>query len=210
MSKLVLRSRGIGQSWELNCLQFSAPIMATIGSQQTRTMMRHFPIKVNQPQADFLVQFSSEREYERFQDFIRRTHIEAQTNDRNPGVSLWWPERGIKNWTGVIKSFKAGGMRRNYSPRANFTVDLIDSSVALRSFISSIATDWMTIAGKGSPSGMLALPTAAENLLDLAMFGETIQQAADAVLRPPAPSNQITNGNLGLPEGILGTGSPGL
>jgi hypothetical protein len=101
-------------------------------------------------------------------------------------------------------------MRRNYSPRANFTVDLIDSSVALRSFISSIATDWMTIAGKGSPSGMLALPTAAENLLDLAMFRETIQQAADALLRPPVPSNQITNGNLGLPEGILGTGSPGL
>lgn len=209
MSKLVLRSRGVGRSFELNCLQFNAPIVASIGSQQTRTMMRHFPVKVNQPTADFLVQFSSEKDFEDFQEFIRKTHRQAQINDRNPGVSLWWPERGITNWTGVIKNFRAGGMRRNYSPRAYFTVDLIDSSVALRSFISSIATNPDTIFGVGSPDGVLELPTPEQNVLERLIFGTTLQEAADGIFRSPGTSDNISNGNLGLPEGVLGQGTPG-
>lgn len=208
MSKLVLRSRGLGKSFELNCLQFNAPIMASIASQQTRTQQRHFPIKVNQGTADFLVQFSNEVDYESFQDFIRQTHIQAQINDRYPGVSLWWPERGIENWTGIIKSFRAGGMRRNYSPRAYFTVDLIDSTVAVRSLISSIATNPDTIFGVGSPSGVLEPPTPAQNLLDQEMFGQTIQEGADGIFRNPT-TNTITNGGLGLPEGVMQTGPPG-
>jgi hypothetical protein len=214
MSKLVLRSRGLGRSFELNCLQFNAPIVASIGSQQTRTQMRHFPVKVNQGTADFLVQFASEKDFEDFQAFVRDTHKNAQRNDKYPGVTLWWPERDIKNWTGIIKNFRAGGMRRNYSPRAYFTVDLIDSSVALRSFISSFATDWMTIAGKGSLSGMLTLPTEAENLMDLQMFGQTIQEAANGIFRNSATvtttaADNINNGGMGLPEGVLSQGDPG-
>lgn len=208
MSKLVLRSRGIGRSFELNCLQFNAPIVATIGSQQTRSMMRHFPIKANQAQADFLVQFSNEVDFEDFQNFIRRTHREAQNNGRHPGVQLWWPERGINNWTGIIKNFRAGGMRRNYSPRAYFTVDLIDSSVALRSLISSIAANPDTIFGVGSPGGVLELPTPAQDAMERLLLGTTLQEAADGIIRPPGSSNNITNGNLGLPEGVLSQGTP--
>jgi hypothetical protein len=210
MSKLVVRSRGIGREFELNCLQFNAPIVASISSVQTRSMMRHFPIKVNQAEADFLVQFSSEKDFEDFQDFVRKTQKDALINDREPGVTLWWPERNIRNWTGVIKNFKAGGMRRNFSPRANFTVSLIESSVALRSFLSSIATPWQTVYGLGTRDGFLGLPTLLENLVDTSLFGQTQQQAADAFRREALPPNDnINNGGLGLPEGVLTRGSGG-
>lgn len=203
MSKLTVRSRGIGKSFELNCLQFSAPIEASISSVQTREMMRHFPVKVNQSDVDFLIQFASEKEFEDFQEFIRKTQQDALVNDRTPGVTLWWPERNIRNWTGVVKNFRAGGMRRNYSPRASLSVSLIESSVALRSFISSSGASWRTIYGAGSRDGFMSLPTLAQDILDRFLFGSTLQEAADDFLRPPTPTDNINNGNLGLPEGVF-------
>lgn len=169
--------------------------------------MRHFPVKVNQSEIDFLVQFSSEKDFEEFQKFVRDTHTQALSNGRNPGVTLFWPERNISNWTGLIQNFRAGGMRRNYSPRATFSVSLIDSSVAKRSMISSIAANWNTIAGVGSPNGIMALPGPNENALDRALFGTTDQEAADGLVRPPMPIENITNGGLGLPQGVLSTGT---
>lgn len=208
MSRLVVRSRSLGQSFELNCLQFSSPIVASIGSSQTRTQMRHFPVKVNQAEIDFLVQFASEPDYERFQEFVRRTQQRALVNARYPGVTLSWPERGIRNWTGVIKSIRAGGMRFNPAPRATFSVSLIESSVSQRSFINTVASDWRTIFGLGTLAGELALPTPEQNARDIAAFGNTIQQAADAYLAPPAASDNITNGNLGIPpQGTLSQGT---
>lgn len=209
MSKLVIRSRGLGKSFELNCLQFSSPIVAAISSTQTRQMMRHFPVKVNQSEIDFLVQFSSEPEFEEFQDFVRKTQKQALSNPQNPGVTLFWPERNINNWTGMIKAFRAGGMRRNYSPRATFSVSLIDSSVAKRSMISSIAADWRTLYGLGSPSGFMAPAGPAENALDRTLFGTTDQEAADGLVRPPMPIDNINNGGLGLPQGVLSIGANG-
>ena len=88
MSQLVVKSRGIGREFKLNCLQFSAPIVASISSVQTREMMRHFPIKVNQSDVDFLIQFSSEKDFEDFQDFVRKTQQDALINDRYPGVTV--------------------------------------------------------------------------------------------------------------------------
>ena len=202
MSQLVVKSRGVGREFKLNCLQFSAPIVASISSVQTREMVRHFPIKVNQSDVDFLIQFSSEKDFEDFQDFVRKTQQDALINDRYPGVTLWWPERNIENWTGVIKNFKAGGMRRNFSPRATLSVSLIESSVALRSFISSWGSSWRTIYGAGSRDGFMSLPTLAEDILNRAIFGTTLQEAAYNFLQPPStPSNNINNGNLGLPDG---------
>lgn len=209
MSRLVVRSRGLGKSFELNCLQFDSPIVAAIGSVQTRSVMRHFPVKVNQSEINFLVQFASEPDFEEFQEFVRETQLQAQTNGENPGVVLWWPERNIRNWTGIIKAFRAGGMRRNYSPRATFSVSLITSSVAQRSMISSIAADPLTIAGIGSPGGILAPAGPMENAIDRAIFGTTDQEAADGLVRPPTPIDSINDGNLGLPQGALSIGPTG-
>lgn len=201
MSKLVLRSRGLGQSVELNCLQFSAPIISTISSMQTRDSQRHYPVKVNQHVADFLVQFSNEKDYEDFQQFVRDNQVDALRNGRTPGVQIWWPERNINNWTGVIKGpFKAGGMRFNPSPRAQFTVDLIDSMVSTRTFASSFAATWQTIFGWGSPDGFLSLPTLIEDIIETQIFGTTLKEAAQGIIRPPqSAGDNITNGNLGIP-----------
>jgi len=208
VSRLVLRSQGLGREWELNCLQFNAPIVASISSVQTRLMQRHFPVKVNQPTIDFLVQFSSEKDFEDFQEFVRKCHKQAQINPDFPGVTLWWPERNIENWTGIIKNFRAGGMRRNYSPRATFTIDLIKSMVSKQSFISSIATTWKEVAGLGTREGLLELPSVFITELEKSIFGTTLQQAAD-LLNPPAADQNIINGNLGLPEGVLRPGNGG-
>ena len=201
MSKLVVRSRGLGQSVELNCLQFNAPIVSSISSVQTRESQRHYPVKVNQHTADFLVQFSNEKDYENFQQFVRDNQVDALRNGRTPGVQLWWPERNINNWTGVIKGpFKAGGMRFNYSPRAQFTVDLIDSMVSTKTFVSSMAATFQTIWGWGSPDGFLSLPDLAQDILDRQRFGTTLMEAAQGIIRPPqAAWDNITNGNLGVP-----------
>ena len=207
MSKLMVRSRGLGSSFELNCLQFNSPITASISSVQTRSMVRHFPVKINQPEIDFLVQFASEKDFEDFQAFVWQTQKQALINDRYPGVTLWWPERNIRNWTGVIKSFKAGGMRRNPSPRAQFSVSLIENSVATRSVLSSFGLTWQTIFGLGSRDGFMGLPTAAENARDQRIFGTTLQQAADDFRRNSLPADTINNGGLGLPQGVLDDGN---
>jgi hypothetical protein len=193
MSKLEIRSRGLGSTFELNVLQFSAPVVASISTLQTRTMVQHYPIKVNQAEVNFLVQFASETEYEEFQMFVRRTQTTALTNGRYPGVTLWWPERDIKNWTGVIKEFRAGGARANYAPRAQFTVSLIDSMVAKETLISSIVSDWRTIL-QGS-GGLLSLPALiTETLTSL------IGPSASGVPSTNSFSDNITSGSLGLPS----------
>lgn len=171
---------------------------------QTRKTQRHFPIKANQHVADFLVQFRSEGEYEDFQQFVRDNQVDALRDGRTPGVQLWWPERNINNWTGVIKGpFRAGGMRFNPSPRAEFTVDLIDSMVSTRTFASSFAATWQTIAGLGSPDGMLALPDLIQDAVERFWFGTSLREAAAenaaALAAPPTAGDNITSGGLGLP-----------
>lgn len=193
MSKLMIRSRGLGSQFELNVLEFSAPIVAQISPAQTRTMMQYFPIKVNQSTIELSVIFSNEKEFERFQQFVRASQVTALTNGQYPGVVLNWPERDIRNWSGVIKNFRAGGARRNYAPRAKFVVDLIESSLAKRTEISSIAADWTTIFGGLDQE--LDLPALAESLLGA--VGTVLGNLTTGTQSPFA--GNITNGNLGIP-----------
>lgn len=200
MSKLVIRSRGLGQEFQLNCTQFSAPIASTISSAQTRQMRRHFPIKVNQPEVEFVVVFPNENEYDRFQGLVRRSQVNA-VNTGQPLLTLWWPERDILNWTGVIKEFRAGGQRANYMPVARFTVSLVDSMVAKETGISSIAAPWTTIIGAGMVDSILGLPSLVLDLLDSQRYGSTMAQISqtNAAFTNQSPVNNILSGNLGIP-----------
>ncbi len=144
MSHLVIKT--IFGSFRMNVLSYNSPVFGTMASVQTRTMLQHFPIKANQPEIQFDVQFSSEQEYERFQKFVKSTQNYALTVGQE-SITLNWPERGIDNWTGVIKEFRAGGMRRNYAPRARFTVDLVVSMVSKKQLYGSTGSPFSSILG---------------------------------------------------------------
>lgn len=159
MSFLHLRSPALGAEYALNCTSFSSGLSSLMSSVQTKTMAQHFPVKAQQPEVDFDIVFRDEATYEEFQEFVRQHQLKALRGSANPEVVLWWPQRDINNWTGLIKNFKAGGQRFNPAPRARLTVDLVDSVYSLRTHLSSIAAPLWTIAGYGSSSGMLQPPT---------------------------------------------------
>lgn len=147
-----------GRTFLMNVLEFSSPTYQTIASAQTKTKAVHFPIKVNQPDVHFSVIFSSEADFERFQMAIRYHQQLALGTNRL--LTLSWPERDINNWTGVVKTFKAGGARRNYAPRAELVVQLVDSLASERVEFASVGTPWQTVyGGIGMVDAVLDLPS---------------------------------------------------
>lgn len=171
MSQLLIANNAA--NWKLNIIQFNSPIYNEVSSSQTKVMAMHFPIRCNQPEIQFNVQFRSENEYENFQRFVR-AHQQDALQHANL-VTLNWPERNINNWTGVIKKFQAGGKRFNFAPQASFTVDLVDSLVSSRMELVSEGLLWQTIYGAGmGADSVLSAPTAFENNLLKEMFGEDL------------------------------------
>lgn len=129
----------------MNVVAFSSPIFQALSSSQTRMRAIHFPIKISQPDIKFTVVFRNEQEFQNFQGFVR-AHQQNVLGVQQL-LTLNWPERNIHNWTGVIPHFQAGGERRNYMPRADFTVDLVDSFVSTRTDLASRAASWQAIYG---------------------------------------------------------------
>jgi hypothetical protein len=141
----------------LNVTGFTSPVYEQMSSSQVKAMAIHYPIKTTQPSLQFDVQFATEAEFESFQVFVRN-HQQTAVGGGNL-VTLNWPQRNILHWTGVIRSFKAGGMRFNVRPMARFVVDLVDSLVSSRTELASIASNWVSIYGLiGMPNGVLNEP----------------------------------------------------
>lgn len=186
MSQLRLTNTRWGTR-NLNVVAFSSPITGMIESAQTRTLEHHFPFKALQPELELEVVFRSEREYEDFQIWVRNVQLDSQTNAISPGVTVWWPQRSIYNWTGLIKAFRAGGERHNYVPRAKFTIDLVDSLVSARTTLPSLGSNFEEIYGINTPGGVLGSPSAWDTLL-----------TAPPPVTPEAPSTE--------PSGIGGVG----
>ena len=141
MSQLQIATNNFG-NFRLNVLSFSSPIFGSINGVQTKRTMRWYPIKANQPEIQFDVQFIDERDYETFQKLVRNSQVWSLTappEAPRPMVNLNWPERNINNWSGLITKFQAGGMRANPAPRASFTVYLFDSFISQYSELASIA-----------------------------------------------------------------------
>ncbi len=154
MSQLRLYSTRWGTRY-LNVTSFSSPITGMIDSAQTRTLVHHFPIKALQPELEVEVVFRNENNYEDFQLWVRNVQIDAQNNAISPILTLWWPQRSIYNWTGIIKAFRAGGVRSNFMPRAKFTIDLVDSMVSSRTNLASLSSNIEEIWGKNTAGGVL-------------------------------------------------------
>lgn len=189
MSQLFLANNQA--NWRLNVVAFSSPISSMMQTVQTKKMAHHFPIRYVQSQIQFTVQFPSEQEFEQFQRFVRSHQQQALLNTK----LLWmnWPERDIDNFTGVIKSFRAGGMRYNFAPRASFVVDLVDSLAAHRTELASLPQLlWRTIYGAGmGPDAVLGPPSALENSMYYSpqgpVFGQqTLSGANEAPTFNPA------------------------
>lgn len=174
MSKLFLSCSSPVANWQLNVVSFSSPVYGEISTAQTKKMAHYYPIKVNQPQIEFSVQFTSEKEYENFQRFVRQHQQNTLTTTKL--VWLNWPQRNIDNWTGVIRMFKAGGMRFNFAPKATFVVDLVDSMVSHRTDLASLGdVSWKNIFGAGmGPDAVLGPPTAAMQQFVIQRTGEDL------------------------------------
>lgn len=140
MSQLQILTNNFGNI-RLNVLSFNSPIFGSINGAQTKKIMQWYPIKSNQPEIEFEVQFVSEKDYERFQKIVKDSQ-DSSLNARpaqKTMVYLNWPERNINNWSGMITEFTAGGMRANPAPTAKFTVFLVDSFIAQYTELATIA-----------------------------------------------------------------------
>ena len=152
MSLLILRGHD-GREFKLVITQFSSPMSATINSAQTRKMMNHFPIRAGQPDIQFTTQFTSLAERSDFYKFVRDHQLNALEDRYNDSasstgvVTLMWPERDIKNWTGYIVDVPVEEARFDYAPRLTFGVMLVDSLLSARTFGASLGASADTIFG---------------------------------------------------------------
>lgn len=195
MSQLTVGS--VTQTFSLNVVNFQSPLYETIQSAQTKTQEVHFPIKMSQPGLSLDLQFSSELEYENFQRFVRNHQQQAIANGQL--LTFSWPERGINNWTGVVKHFEAGGKRFNPMPTGRVEVTLVDSMVSSRTEIASVAMNWRAIyGGIGLPDGALD-----ENSLTpyqaLTQYGEVLSNGMFAGIATTSPAQTSAN-SQGLPQ----------
>ena len=146
MSGLKLRTQGHG-TFDMYVISFSGGLYGSVSSLQTKTIQQHFPVRANQPELQFTVVFKNEDEYEKFQKFIQKQHKDClkATPTSNVGVQIWWPEREMDNWSGIITEFEGGGRKQNWAPRSKFTVQLVDSWVSRKTSISSYGADFSSV-----------------------------------------------------------------
>lgn len=167
MSQLRVSAFG-QQDFFLNVLSFDSPIYGEMNNAQTKAQVQYFPIKAFQPELVCDVIFRSEAEWQAWQTWVRQNMINTQNSNAtgSPGVTLNWPQRNINNWTGVIGSTKAGGMRRNYAPRTRVEFQLIVSLVSNLGVFASFGTAWQAIFGSNAVGSVIdSLFTLPENFL---------------------------------------------
>lgn len=208
MSKLHLSNSQ--QEWTMNVTNFQSGLYSQIDSAQVKLMTHHYPIKVTQPDITFNVIFSSEKQFETFQRFIRAVQQQALATVPAQLLNFMWPERNINNFTGVIKKFVAGGQRFNPAPQASFTVDLVDSFVSARTELANHNLLWETefvngyLIYGGASDGVLGLPTQSEINQFPGLGGattgpwSTLPNAAT-----PIPSGNFAQSGPGAGPGIL-------
>lgn len=148
-----LRVSGAGQpDFYLNVTSFDSPVYGEMNSAQTKSQVQYFPIKAYQPELSCDVIFPSEYLWEQWQTWVRQNMINSQNSNStgNPGVTLNWPQRNINNWTGIISAAKAGGMRRNYTPRTRVEFQLVVSLVSNLGVFASFGSAWQAILGNNA------------------------------------------------------------
>lgn len=179
----------------MNVTQFRSPMNASINSVQTKTMLKHFPIRAGQPDINFTVQYNSMDDKHNFEGFVRQHQVSAQNRGLDAAVTLWWPERNIENWTGFIVQYTVNEKRFEVAPRATFGVSLVKSMMSDRTTLASRGIDVAKIFGiqipqyRGYNDLMLIEPT----------FTDTTQPVnpQDVPGQPAAPTSPIAPPGIG-------------
>lgn len=152
MSRLVIR--GMGNSYTMQVRSFSTNMAASINTVQVQSQQHHYPIRVDQPDMNFDVQFLNSQEKKLFQNFVRNHQMNALTRTITPPwATFWWPERDMYNWTGYINWYMAGSKRFTAAPSIQFTVKLVDSLVSSRTVVGSAGSTYSDVFGPQVPWG---------------------------------------------------------
>lgn len=141
MSQMRMYCAGAGTLW-VKVISFQSSLDGHIQPSQTKQAVHHYPRKASHQNISFQVVCRDSAELATLQNFIRRHQKFALTSPQNPEVVLWWPERGIRDWSGIIKKVEAGDKRFNVAPKVSFTVDLVDSLLSEKTWWSSVAEDF--------------------------------------------------------------------
>lgn len=173
MSRLRMSSPDIG-SLDVKVTRFNTQLTGDMRSSQTKYALHHYPIKPSHLSLILEVVFNGWPEYRTMQEYVRNHHIRALRTVQQPEITLYWPERGIDNWSGVVKRMEAGDERFNPAPKSTLEILLIDSMIGEKTWTSSFGEDFSKFF------------EAAANLLD-----------PDEFVPPPASRPGAGTGNSG-------------
>lgn len=204
MSQLRIRTKGFKEI-KLNVVSFMSPIFASTSSTQTQSSQQHHPIRTQQPNIRFDVQFNSQKAFEEWQTFVRSIQLKL-LKGKDPNdvavVTLWWPERDIRNWQGIIKDAEGGAERFKWAPFTVVEVELTKGIVAQGSALAfSFASDFDSIFG-----GVQNTIPSADRLITTpdAVTPPLIGSSLDADAR--AQGQQITPGSTAPTPSSTGPG----
>lgn len=132
---------GAGTLW-VNVTSFSTSLDGQVVSSQTKQALHHYPRKSTQPSVTFQIACRGTDEFMALQTFVRRHQKYALTSPRYPEIMLWWPQRGIRDWSGIVKRIEAGDRRFNTVPKVSLSFDLVDSLLSKKTWWSSVAQNF--------------------------------------------------------------------
>jgi hypothetical protein len=183
MSLLRLSNAEVG-TFHLHVKSFNAPLQGQIQSSQTKRAKHHYPRKAGQQQLVLQCDFLSTKNYMDFQRFVRSSHTTAVGTTNNPEVNIWWPERGMEGWSGVITSIQAGDERFNSVPQAQIEILLVDSMLSQKTFASSYGETFSRFFDNdiGNPSDLLNFILPSLPRLPVGALGGRAQNIADQML----------------------------
>ena len=173
-----------GQNYHAKVMDFTSDLQSQIASSQTRDYVQHFPSKVSQPNLYLSLQMRDQAEARSFQSLVRQT--QGQALYRNTLANFFWPQRGIRDWTGAILTCQAGEKVGETSPILSIEVLLVDSLVSRRTWSSSEGSDFDEIYAGEIPDIPLLDPSG---------------KKAPSVLQPPRP---VTEDNKPIQGPYLG------
>lgn len=151
---------------DVKVISFNSTVQGSFGSSQTKTMRHHWPVKASQQSLSLNIQFRNWYEYNQMQEYVRAHHLRSLLTVQYPEVTLYWPQRNIDNWTGLINKMEAGDERFNIAPRTTLNITLIDSMLSEKTFTSSMGEStakwWETDIGNPDPNNPFKPPSTAK------------------------------------------------